>query len=162
MQKLPTNFSPRAVSAGSHTFFVTAKTSQGKALLQSDRMATLFIDVLRSYQRDTRMKVHEFVIMRNYFQLLISVNGETTIDEAVRRIKGRFAYRAALSFGIRDWIWDRDISAVAVRDRAGFLKHKGAMEQNPVNAALAESADAYPYCSAYLRKNKSLAKTAGF
>jgi hypothetical protein len=35
------------------------------------------------------------------------------------------------------------------------------MEQNPVKAGLADSPDAYPYCSAYLRKNKANAKTTG-
>lgn len=160
MHKLPFKFARKGASAGDRTYFVTAKTSQGKALLQTDRMATLFIDVLRSYKADRRMKIHEFVIMRNSVQMLISVYGGTTVEEALRRIQGRFAYQAVLGFGIKGWIWDRDISAVPVRDRAAYLKYKAAIEQSPVKAALAESADAYPYCSAYLRKNKSLAQTA--
>ena len=158
MQKLPSKSAAKAASTGDRTYFVKAKTSQGKALLQSDRMATLFIDVLRSYKADRRMKIHEFVIMRNYVEMLISVYGDTSVEEALRRIQGRFAYQAVLVFGIKGWIWDRDISAVSVRDRAGYLKHKAAIEQSPVKAALAESADTYPYCSAYLRKNKSLAQ----
>lgn len=64
MHKLPFNFARKAASAGDRTYFVTAETSQGKALMQTDRMATLFIDVLRSYKTDRRMKIHEFVIMR--------------------------------------------------------------------------------------------------
>jgi hypothetical protein len=41
------NASPEAVHADSRTFFVSSKTSGGRALLQSEKMATLFIDVLR-------------------------------------------------------------------------------------------------------------------
>jgi putative transposase len=148
-------------SSKSRIYFVTAKTSQGKALLQTDRMASLFVDVLRSFRLDSRFKVHEFVVMRNFVQLLIGVNAGITIEEALRKIKGRFASRAVLTFGIRGWIWDRDVTAVPVPNRAAFLKHKSAMEQNPVKAGLADSPDAYPYCSAYLRKNKANAKTTG-
>jgi hypothetical protein len=36
------------------------------------------------------------------------------------------------------------------------------MEKEPVKAGLADSADQYPYCSAYLRKNKAAnAKATG-
>jgi len=42
---------PQKVKAESRTFFVTSRTSEGKAILQTDRMATLFADVLRGYIR---------------------------------------------------------------------------------------------------------------
>src|SRR5689334_4743932 len=98
MQKVPFKFAAKAASAGDRTYFVRAKTSQGKALLQTDRMATLFIDVLRSYRADRRMKIHEFVVLRNSVEMLISVHGENTVEEALRRIQGRFAYQAVLGF----------------------------------------------------------------
>jgi putative transposase len=149
-------------SSKSRIYFVTAKTSQGKALLQTDRMANLFMDVLRSFRLDARFKVHEFMVLRNCVQLLIGMNGDTAVEEALRNIKGRFASRAVLTFSIRGWIWDRDVTTVLVPNRAMFLKHKAAMEKEPVKAGLADSADQYPYCSAYLRKNKAAdAKATG-
>lgn len=160
MQNPLFNIRPKSQPGASKTFFVTAKTAQGKALLQSERMANLFIEVLRSYKKDSRMKVHEFLVMRNYVELIISVYGETTIEQALRRIKGKFVYHATLKFEIRGWIWDREMKLTPIRSRADFLKHKSAMEQAPVNAALAESADD-PYCSAYLRKRNAAAKAVG-
>ena len=65
MQKPLRNLLPKPDGGRSRTFFVKAKTSQGKALLQSERMATLFIDVLRSFAGDARFKIHEFAVMRN-------------------------------------------------------------------------------------------------
>jgi putative transposase len=58
---------PSNIRADSRTFFVTSKTAQGRALLQSDRMASLFIDVLRSYTAAKRFIVHEFIVMPNHF-----------------------------------------------------------------------------------------------
>ena len=55
------NASLDAVHADSRTFFVTSKTNGGRALLQSERMAALFIDVLRSYVFGGRFKIHDFV-----------------------------------------------------------------------------------------------------
>ena len=104
--------------SGSHTFFVTAKTSQGKALLQSERMANLFIDVLRSFVSDSRFRVHEFVIMRNFVQLLITIYGENTIEQVLRHIKARFAFRVRAEFAMRGWIWEFESKTVRVPDKA--------------------------------------------
>jgi hypothetical protein len=38
------------------------------------------------------------------------------------------------------------------------LAHKKYIDENPVKAGLAKSAEEYPYCSAYFRKKK---KTSG-
>ena len=45
------NASPDAILSSARTFFVTIKTSQGRLLPQSERNATLLIDVRRSYVR---------------------------------------------------------------------------------------------------------------
>lgn len=161
MLRRQSNLVPPTTPAGSRTYFVTARTAQGKALLQSERMATLFIDVLRSYRKDARFKVHEFVVMRNFVQLIMTVNAAASVEDVVHGIKGRFAFRATRELRIRDWIWGRDVHAALIPNRASFLKYKTTIEANPVKAGLAESAETYPYCSAYLRKNKAAAKTAG-
>jgi hypothetical protein len=43
---------------------------------------------------------------------------------------------------------------VRIRDRKSFLAHKKYIDENPVKAGLARSAEEYPYCSAYFRKKK--------
>jgi putative transposase len=42
-------------------------------LLQSERNATLFIEVLRSYVAAGKFKVHDFVVMPNHVHLLMTV-----------------------------------------------------------------------------------------
>ena len=48
------------------TFFATTRTAGGRSLFQTDRMAQLFIDVLRAYTLAGKFKVHDFVVMRNH------------------------------------------------------------------------------------------------
>jgi len=43
-----------------------------KCLLQSERTATLLIEVLHGYREQKKYLLHEFVIMPNHFHLLIS------------------------------------------------------------------------------------------
>ena len=160
MSKPSRNSGPDAIKSGTRTFFVTSKTTEGKALLQSDRMATLFIDVLRSYVSQKKFVVHEFVVMRNQVHLLISVERDMTIEMAMQLIKGNFSFRARKEFGLRGWIWQRGFSEVRIFDRESYLKYKTYIEQNPVEAGLVPSAEEYPYCSLYLRRQKA-AKAAG-
>ena len=155
------NFSTKQPRPSSQTFFITLKTSQGKALLQSERMANLFIDVLRSFVGDHRFKVHEFVIMRNFVQLLLTVYADFTIEQVLRHIKARSAFRVRAEFEIRGWIWEFESKAIRVSDHAGYLKYKTTIDEQPIKAGMSESAETYPYCSAYLRKQKAQAKAAG-
>src|SRR5580704_15354352 len=55
------------------TFFVTSTTAGRRALLQSDRMAQLLVDVLAENRRKKRFLLHEFVIMPNHFHLLLTL-----------------------------------------------------------------------------------------
>jgi putative transposase len=73
-------------------FFVTTKTSMGRRLLQSDRNATLLIDVLCSYVAEKKFRIHDFVVMPDHMHLLITVTGDMTIEKAMQLIKGDFSY----------------------------------------------------------------------
>ena len=53
------------------TFFVTSATAGRRALLRSNRMAQLLVDVLSENRRKGQF-LHEFVIMPNHFHLLLT------------------------------------------------------------------------------------------
>ena len=91
----------------SRTFFVTTKTSMGRPLLQSDRNAMLFIDVLRSYVAGKKFKVHDFVVMPDHVHLLMTVSGEMSIEKAVQFIKGGFSYRLKKEMGYCGEVWQK-------------------------------------------------------
>jgi putative transposase len=154
MAKPLRNSSRQSIIAGVRTFFVSSRTVQGKQLLQSQRSAELLIDVLRSYTLAGKFKVHEFVVMPDHFHVLVSIDGDTSIERAVQLIKGGFSFRRKKELGLAGEIWQRDFSEVRVVDRTSFLAHKEYIDENPVKAGLAARAEDYPYCSAYLRNKK--------
>ncbi|MBZ5503977.1 MAG: transposase [Acidobacteriia bacterium] len=154
MAKPVRNSLRQAIVAGVRTFFVSSRTIQGKQLLQTQRAAELLIDVLRTYTLAGKFKVHEFVVMPDHFHVLLSVDGDTSIERAVQLIKGGYSFRRKKELGLIGEIWQRGFSEVRVTDRNSFDAHKDYIDNNPVKAGLATRAEDYPYCSAYLRKKK--------
>jgi putative transposase len=140
----------------SRTFFVSSRTNQGRPVLQTDRMATLFLDVLRSYVAAGRFRVSDFAVMRDHIHLMITVGKGMTVEKAVQLIKGNFSYRAKKELNYRGEIWQRGFSEVRIYDRESFLHHRAYIDDNPVRDGLAASAEEYPYCSAYFRKKKKI------
>jgi putative transposase len=142
------------ILSSSRTFFVTTKTSMGRALLQSERNANLLIDVLRSCVVAKKFVVHDFVVMPDHLHVLITVDSEMSIERAMQFIKGGFSYRLGKELGHRGEVWQRGFSEVRVEDRESFLKHREYIAQNPVRAGLSETPEIYPYCYAYLASKK--------
>ena len=71
----------------------------GRRLLQSERNATLFIDVLRSYVATRKFQVHDFVVMPDHVHLLLTIGSDMTIERAMQLIKGGFSYRLKKEYG---------------------------------------------------------------
>ncbi len=138
----------------SRTFFATTKTHAGRRLLQSERNATLLIDVLRSYMAAGKFSVRDFVIMPDHVHLLLSVREDTTIEKAMQLIKGRFSYRLKHECGYLGEVWQVGFSESRADDAASLERYRRYIAQNPVKAGLAERAQEYPYCYGYLAEKK--------
>jgi putative transposase len=148
------NAASGAVLSPVRTFFVTTKTSMGRHLLQSERNATLFIDVVRSYARERKFKVHDFVVMPDHVHLLLSVEHDMTIERAMQFIKGGFSYQLKKEFGYLGEVWQRGYSEVRVEDEASFARHREYIANNPVKAGLVDCPEKFPYCLTYLAEQK--------
>ena len=85
MAKPTRNADPDKIASPARTFFATTKTSQGSALLQSERNAALLIDVLRSYVAARRFRLHDFVIMPDHVHLLILARLKPCPDTSLTR-----------------------------------------------------------------------------
>ena len=103
------------------TFFATSKTFQGKCLLQSQRSAELLIDVFRSYTLAGKLKVREFVVMPDHFHVLVSLDGDTSIERAMQLIKGNYSFRRKKEFGFNGEVWQRGFSEVRITDQENYL-----------------------------------------
>jgi len=141
--------------SSARTFFVTTKTSMGRTLLQSERNATLFVDVLRSYVAAGKFRLHDFVIMPDHVHLLLTVGSDMTVERVMQFVKGGFSYRLKKEFGYSGEVWQRGFSEVRVQDKQSFLQHREYIAENPVKAGLADSPEEFPYCFTYLAKQEA-------
>ncbi|MGA7887682.1 MAG: transposase [Acidobacteriaceae bacterium] len=130
------NSEANAVLESRRAFFVTTRTWSGRRIFQVDRNAELLVDVLRSCAR--RFPIHDFVVMPDHVHLLLSVDGDLSIEKAVQYIKGGFSYRVRKELGYAGEVWQRGFSEVRVNDDESFRKHREYIAQNPVRAGLAE------------------------
>ena len=155
MAKPARNANPDRIASSARTFFITTKTSRGVPLLQSERNATLLVDVLRSYVTTGKFQIHDFVIMPNHVHVLLTVGREMTIEKAMQFIKGGFSYRLQKEYGYRGEVWQRGFSEVRITDQESFLRHRQYIERNPVKSGLAATPEEFRYCFAYLAKQKA-------
>ena len=138
----------------SRIFFATTKTSMSNRLLQSERNATLLIDVLRSLVAEHRFKLHDFVVMPDHVHLLIEVTNDMTIEKAMQLIKDRFSHRLSHEFGYQDEVWQRGFTEVQAMNQQNFEAHRTYIAENPIKAGLAASREEYPFCFFNLARKK--------
>ena len=136
----------RGVTSNS-TYFVTANTYCKQNLLQSDRMAELFCEMLSRHQAANKFLLHAFVVMPNHIHLLLTVPDGMTLEQAMQFIKGGFSFEAGKAFGMRGSIWQKSYLDRRVRDAAECERYQKYIEQNPVKAGLASVAEDYRYSS---------------
>ena len=131
------------------TFFVTSNTDQRRALLQSDRMARLLLDVIYTNRQKGHFLLHEFVIMPNHFHLLITPAPDVPLEKALRFIKGGFSFRARKELHSTLSIWQASFTNHRIHDARDYEQHRSYIRENPVKAGLVPNAESFPYSSAF-------------
>jgi REP-associated tyrosine transposase len=154
------NALPNEILRPTRTFFVTTKTSMGRRLLQSERNASLLIEVLRSLVAERAFELHDFVIMPDHVHLLLTVHDGMTVEKAMQLVKGRFSFRLRKEFGAAGEVWQRGFSEVQVMHRESFEAHRNYIAQNPVKAGIVDSPEKYPFCFVYLARLKDESRAA--
>src|SRR5215470_13806209 len=138
---------PRRGNTGSGCYFITASTFQKQNILQSDRMAGLFIDVLLHYRQEQKYFLHEFVVMPDHFHLLITP--QESLERAMKLIKGGSSFRAKRELGFVHEIWQPSFYDRRVRDAEEYFAFREYTRQNPRKRGLATRAEDYRYSSAW-------------
>ena len=132
------------------TFFVTSATDGRRALLQSNRMAKLLVDVLAENRGKGRFLLHDFVIMPNHFHLLLTPAAEIPMEKALQFIKGGFSFRAKREFHFPFEIWQKGFVDHRIRDAEDYKNHHTYIRENPVRAGLCERPELFAWSSASL------------
>ena len=130
------------------TYHVSANAYMRKHLLQSDRSASLLIDVLCHYRDEKKFALHAFVVMPDHFHALITLGDGVTIERAMQYIKGAFSFRAKKEFGVTWKIWQSGYNDHRVRTKAEYDNALQYIEMNPVKARLCAAPSEFPFSSA--------------
>src|SRR5208283_3303027 len=126
---------PHRGNTGSSTYFITACAFQKQQLLQSERMARLFLDVLLHYRSQEKYLLHEFVLMPDHFHLLITPL--STLERTLQLIKGAFSFRAKKELGFHGEIWEKSFYDRRVRDWEEYSTFRQYIHRNPMKRGLA-------------------------
>ena len=137
---------PRRGNTGYSVYFITAGTFQKQSLFQSDRMASLFVEVMMGYWAQQKFLLHEYVLMPNHFHLLITPT--LSLERALQLIKGGFSFRAKREVGFGGEIWEKSFHDRRVRDWEEYCAFRRYIHLNPVKKGLAATPEEYPYSSA--------------
>jgi putative transposase len=137
---------PYRGNTGSGTYFITACSFQKQQLLQSDRMARLFLDVVLNYRSQEKYLLHEFVLMPDHFHLLITPL--STLERALQLIKGGFSFRAKKELSFQGEIWEKSFYDRRVRDWEEYAAFRLYIHKNPVQRGLVSITEEYSYSSA--------------
>jgi putative transposase len=142
--------SPGKIVAEHRTFFISSSIADKRNLLQSDRSAKLFIDVLYRYRAEHKFLLHGFVVMPDHFHVLITIGPEISIERAIQFIKGGFAFRAGRELSFRSPVWQRGFSEVRIYDAEAYVRVQEYIAENPVKRGLVQKPEEFPYSSACL------------
>jgi REP element-mobilizing transposase RayT len=101
---------------------VESSTSGKKSILQSEQLATLLIDTLFRCRDQGEYKLHAFVIMRDHFHALLTIEGDGTIERVMQKIKGGLSYRAKREQSFRGEIGSGASVTIACGMQKSFLR----------------------------------------
>lgn len=127
---------PYRGTARHDTYFVTASNHQKQSLLQSDRMAALFVEVLFHYRKQLKYNLHEFVVMPNHFHVLLTPIPPVTLEKAMQFIKGGFSYRAKKELAFSGEVWQTSFYDHRIRDANESARFRHYIHMNPVRRGL--------------------------
>ena len=120
-------------------------------LLQSQRMAELFCDMLLEKRTLNNFLLHAFVVMPNHIHLLLTVPQGSTLERTMQLIKGGFSREAGKMLNLAHPFWQKSFVDRRVRDAGEFDRSREYIHQNPVAANLSRLPDEFPYSSAHPR-----------
>jgi putative transposase len=129
---------PRTATAG--TFFVTALTLDRRRRFKVDATARLFMDTLQHYRREGSYKLFAFVVMPDHIHLIIQTEN---LPKSMKDLKGGFTRHMKGRF------WQPGFTDHLILNREQFDSRRDYIHQNPVRAGLSETAESYPYSSAF-------------
>jgi putative transposase len=129
-------------------YFITTDTWQKHPLFINTALAKIVVEQIVSCRDRGFYKLHAFVLMPDHLHVLLTPGEATTVEKAMQMIKGGSAHRIGKEQPQNFPIWNSGFHDRWMRDEQEYRSSKRYIEQKPVEAKLAGSAERYEYSSA--------------
>ena len=105
-------------------------------MFRKDNACQIFIDALLNYRDRGAYLLHAFVLMPDHFHVLLTPTANTSLEHAVKLVKGGSASRIRRELAYQFPVWQRGFSDHRIRDPNDCAMHLRYLEQNPVKKLL--------------------------
>ena len=134
---------------GNCPYFVTTVTKGRQPIFQHEELAALLCDVIRYCRTRYGFLVLSYAVMPDHFHTIIVPRPPDTISQVMRYIKGRFSRLYNAHREVDGAVWQARFHDAAVRSERELWARIEYIEQNPVEAGLADEAKHYRFSSAF-------------
>jgi putative transposase len=140
---------PRLAPQEIRTFFISTVAWGRRSIFQTDRMASLLIDVMRDNAAKNRMAIHEFVVMRDHLHVILTPAPDQSIEKCVQFIKGGFSFRAKKELQFSGDVWQESFKEHRIADGRDYVQHREYVISNPVRARYVSAPEEWRWSSVH-------------
>lgn len=129
-------------------YFVTTSTWQKMSILAKSEAANILIVTIQECRRRGRYFLHDFVIMPDHLHMILTPRGDISLEKAVQLIKGASSREVGKTKTIRHPVWQTGFHEHWIRSVGDYKVYRAYVQNNPVEARLADSPEEFQYSSA--------------
>ncbi|MGC2160681.1 MAG: transposase [Silvibacterium sp.] len=131
-----------------HLHLITCTCYQKQLKLEQEKHRNVFARILEEVRVKFYFKVAGYVVMPDHFRLLMVEPAVDTAANSIEVLQQRYQRRYNASARSTDPVWEHHYSDLHVFGAGKIAAQLEAMHQEPVKAALAESATDWEWSSA--------------
>lgn len=147
------------VDLPSRIYYLTCCTDRRRRLLCVGSAAQMIIDLYAGYRDRGDIRLHGYVVMPDHYHVIVTLTGETSVSNLVRKVHGLFSWRwYGTGAGVaghegpalprRGRVWQRRFYDHVVRNEEDWRTRMAYLHDNARRAGLVEAAVDYPWSSA--------------
>jgi putative transposase len=130
------------------TYFITTKTWDNRALLQSNETVDIVIECLLLYRNKPAYLLYEFVVMPNHLHLLLTPAKDHSLEKCMQLIKGGSSHEIHHRQNSKMPLWQSGFHEETIRDANDYRSKMMYIQMNPVHAHLVERPEDWAHGSA--------------
>jgi REP element-mobilizing transposase RayT len=126
-------------------YHITTISAERRPIFMWEPHPTTLLRVLLESRQHSKFLLHEFAVLPDQLQAIITPQPGTSIETVVHLIRDEFSARLGKQ---KKPVWQPAFTVHKIETRQDYDKLRRAIHLSPVRAGLAAKAALYPFCSA--------------